>query len=258
MRWLFLVVALALSAAAVTAALWGADEPATAAGGWKLVVPNVAADSARRPTAVPTPTVSFDSERWVRIEIRIHALELAATGTGTLPVLIHATAEGRLPGAFDAPVTVNGTFTITPEGSDEVGCNWVRADSSTTFKVTFHYNAAGNLDALLGIVSPTWHYNITCPNGFTFRSPAFGEEGLETFLRDLMQPYRTSEVANGVRLPMTVVSAPNQPPCIKRSANFTGTGIQTRPAEVGVWVYQPDYPGGCNPQLDEFLAPLLP
>ena len=84
------------------------------------------------------------------------------------------------------------------------------------------------------------------------------------FLRDLMGPYLTNEVPNGVRLPMTVASAAHGlDPCIKRSAHFTGSGIQTNPAEVAIWVYQPGYPGACEPALAPLpplddLVPLVP
>jgi hypothetical protein len=262
MRWRQLFGVFVLAAGVSIFVMAGRrDYPVGAAGKWKLIVPGVAADSARPPA--PTPTPVFDTERWIRVEIRIRALELAATGSGTLPVLIHATAEAPMRSALDPPVTVTGDFSITPEGTDAVGCTWTRTDASSDFKMTVHYNTAGNLDALLSFVSPEWHYTVTCPKvGVVTRSPAFGEEGLELFLRDLMKPYLTNEVPNGVRLPMTVASGGE--PCIKRIAYFIGYGIQTNPAEVAVWVFQPGYPGGCDPvglpplpPLDD-LAPLVP
>jgi hypothetical protein len=262
MRWRQLVGMFVVVAALIAVVVAGRDgDSVGAAGKWKLIVPGVAADSARPPA--PTPTPVFDTERWIRVEIRIRALELAATGSGTLPVLIHATAEAPVRSALDPPVTVTGDFSITPEGTDAVGCTWTRTDASSDFKMTVYYNSAGNLDALLSFVSPEWHYTVTCPKvGVVTRSPAFGEEGLQLFLRDLMQPYLTNEVPNGVRLPMTVASGSE--PCIKRVAYFIGYGIQTSPAEVAVWVFQPDYPGGCDPvglpplpPLDD-LAPLVP
>lgn len=263
MRWRQLLGLFVLAAGLTTFVIAASEGPARAAGKWKLIVPGVAADSARPPA--PTPTPVFDSERWVRVEIRIRALELAATGTGTLPVLIHATAEAPVRGALDAPVTVTGDFTITPEGTDAVGCTWTRTDASSDFKMTVHYNPAGNLDVLLGLVSPEWHYTVTCPGaGVVTRSPAFGEEGLHLFLRDLMQPYLTNEVPNGVRLPTLVSDAASGlGPCIKRSAYFKHSGIQANPAEVAVWVFQPGYPGGCEPALPPLpplddLAPLIP
>ncbi len=247
----------------------GAGAPTTAAGKWKLIVPHVASDSAVPPAPAPTPV--YDTERWVRVEIRIRALELAATGSGTLPVIIHATAEAPVRSAFDPPVIVTGEFSITPEGTDDADCTWERTDASSGFKMTVYYNSAGNLDALLSFVSPQWHYTVTCPDvGLVTRSPSAGEESIEMFLRDLMGPYLTNEVPNGVRLPMPVASAGHGlDPCIKRSAHFTGSGIQTNPAEVAIWVYQPGYPGECNPELpplpplsaptpDEDLAPLIP
>lgn len=268
MRWRQLVGMLVFAAGLIAVVIAVRESgPVTAAGKWKLIVPAVAADSARPPA--PTPTPVFDTERWIRVEIRIRALELAATASGTLPVLIHATAEAPVRNAFDPPITVTGDFSITPEGTDAVGCTWTRTDASSDFKMTVYYNSAGNLDVLLSFVSPEWHYTVTCPKvGVVTRSPAFGEEGLELFLRDLMQPYRTNEVANGVRLPMTVASGGE--PCIKRVAYFIGYGIQTNPAEVAVWVFQPGYPGGCDPvglpplpplptpPPDDDLAPLGP
>lgn len=270
MRWRQLVGMLVFAAGLIAVVIAVRDSgPVTAAGKWKLIVPAVAADSARPPA--PTPTPVFDTERWVRVEIRIRALELAATASGTLPVLIHATAEAPVRNALDPPITVTGDFSITPEGTDAVGCTWTRTDASSDFKMTVYYNSAGNLDVLLSFVSPEWHYTVTCPKvGVVTRSPAFGEEGLELFLRDLMQPYRTNEVPNGVRLPMTVTTADHGlDPCIRRSAHFSGSGIQTNPAEVAIWVYQPGYPGACNPELpplpplptpppDDDLAPLVP
>ncbi|HQW51127.1 MAG TPA: hypothetical protein PL082_03645, partial [Tepidiformaceae bacterium] len=84
----------------------GAGAPTTAAGKWKLIVPHVASDSAVPPAPAPTPV--FDTERWIRVEIRIRALEGAATGSGTLPVIIHTTAEAPVRSALDPPVTVTG------------------------------------------------------------------------------------------------------------------------------------------------------
>jgi hypothetical protein len=266
MRWRQLV-GMFVVAAGLTAFVIGAraSGPAGAAGKWKLIVPGVAADSARPPA--PTPTPVFDDERWIRVEVRIRALELAATGSGTLPVLIQATVEAPVRSALDPPVTVVGDFSITPEGTDAAGCTWTRTDARSDFKMTVYYNSAGNLDALLSFVSPEWHYTVTCPAvGVVTRSPTFGEEGLELFLRDLMAPYRTNEVPNGVRLPMSTTTADQGlDPCIRRSAYLKGSGIQTNPAEVAVWVYQPGYPGQCNPALPPLppldwddLAPLVP
>ncbi len=238
------------------------DDRAAAAGTHRRIVPGVAADSARPPTPLPTPI--YDTERWVKVQVRITALELAVTESGTLPVAINATAKARFPGPFDAPITVPGQFSVTDEGTDAL-CDWSRVDVSTDFKMTVYYNSAGNLDLLLSFVSPQWHYSVACKAGGPYRSPAFGEEGLELFLRDLMAPYRTNEVANGVRLPMNIVSSPTANPCIKRSAKFSMTGIQTTLAEVFVWVYQADWPGGCDPSVDlvtplpvDDLAPLTP
>ncbi len=224
--------------------------PALAADKWKMIIPGIAADSGRHPTSTPTP--EFDTDRWVRLTIHIRALELAATGTGTLPVLIEASARAPLRSELEGPVTVTGEFTITPEGTDAAGCSWSRGDVNREFKITVYYNARQNLDVLLGIVSPTWHYDVTCPGGKGFRSPKFGEEGLELFLRDVMQPYLVSEVPNVVRLPTNVAT---ETPCIKRVAYFSAHGMQTDPAGVVVQVYQPDYPGGCEP-VD--LPPLPP
>lgn len=254
MRWRQLVGVFVIVAALIAVVIGGREDgPATAAGKWKVIVPAVAADSARPPA--PTPTPVFDNERWIRVEIRIRALELAATGSGTLPVLIHATAEAPVRNALDAPVTVTGDFSITPEGTDAAGCTWTRFDESSDFKMTAYYNSAGNLDVLLSFVSPRWYYTVSCPKTDVItRSPASGEESLELFLRDLMQPYLTNEVPNGVRLPMTVASG--EEPCIKRVAYFSGRGIQTNPAEVAVWVFQPGYPGGCDPAGLPPLAPL--
>jgi hypothetical protein len=219
-------------------------------------VAGLAADSANPPAAQPTPV--FDGARWVRISIRIQAHELGVTATGFKIVPIIATADAPLPSVLDSPAAVAGQFSLSPEGADSVGCTWSAQITKPGFLMTVHHS--GDLDILASIDPPEWHYDVTCPGSpQKLRSPAFGEEGLFLFLRDVMAPYRTTvNGMDGVRLPTRLDLT--RPDCVKRSNSFAMQSVSGY-AEVFVYVYQPDFPGGCNfpavPPLDP-LAPLNP
>lgn len=198
----------------------------------------IAADSApvpatATPTSTPVPGSGPQGGLLVTVIIRIRALELAATATGTKPVMINAEASVPMPTAQQVVNVAAGTFSITEVGVDDAGCAWDRTDESTTFSVAVYHTS--DLSVVLGIVSPEWHYTILCPGGAPpIRSPAFGEESLELFLRDLMEPYRSPNV-NTVQLPL---SAPATPGCLKGYGAFSDSGIQADPAQVFVYLHE--------------------
>jgi hypothetical protein len=237
-----LLLLVGVSAALFVSERTGND--AAAAGGFRIIVPNLASDSARAaPPPTPTPAPTSDSQRWVKIFITITAEELAVTSSGTLPVRIFATADAPLPGVLDTPTPVTGTFTISPHGTDSAGCVWTRTITQPNFTMTVGHS--GDLSILASIVAPEWFYTMRCPgNPAAFRFPDFGEEGLFYFLQQVMSPYR---VGNSVRLPTDVDSSGG---CLKRSATFRSSSFNGE-AQVDVYVYQKDWPGGC-------LLPLLP
>ena len=227
--------------------------PGVAAGQFVLRMPGIAADSATgtAPGSPPAP----ESGRFVRFDIDIHAQELAATAGGTLPVYIQAIVEVPLPGTGEPPNARMAQFTITPEGSDSAGCTWDREDVQSIMTVRVY--PSGSTDVLASFESPTWHYLVACPNvGQVSRSPAFGEESLELFLREIMAIYFTNEVPQGVRIPMEPGSEPLG--CLTRKQFIEGTGLQATRARVAIRVYR----DGCTPEpLGEFpddLAPLTP
>lgn len=230
----------------------------------RRIMPGLAADSAVGPVGTP-PT--FDTRRWVRIYIRVNAQEIAATLSGTLPVQISAIAEARIPTVLEPPSVVDGTFLITPEGTDSKGCSWDRTITPTTpnkFKLSVF--PSGDSSILASLESSEWFYTVTCllPSGGTtppIRSPAIGAEELTGFLSEVMQPYREGD---RVRLPTQLVDDPGG--CVKRSVQFAGSNVR---ASVIIWVYvyQPDFPGGCDlpipplpppPPPDDDLVPLEP
>ncbi len=238
-------LALALLVAGLGAAsLWAqrmSDDAVAAApaavGPHRRHVAGLAADSANPPAEQPTP--AFDGDRWVRINIRIQAHEGGVTSTGFKIVPIFATADAPLPTALQSPATVTGQFELTPEGVDAVGCTWTPVFKKLGFTMTVYHS--GDLDVLATIVSPEWHYAVTCP-GYPgeIRSPASGEESLFLFLNELMTPYRTTVNPVPVRLPTGTDLF--HPPCVKRLNHFE-TDSATGHAEVWVHVYQPDFPG---------------
>jgi hypothetical protein len=213
---------------------------ASAAGKWKMIVVNVAADSA--PPA-PTATPPFNTDRQIAMLIELEGKELAASGVGF--TLVHMTATVSavdMPTALDPVVTATGTFSIAPHPPDSAGCTWERTMTKDTFKVTFYYTQ--DLSIVADMETPEWYYTVQCPapGAPPIRFPAFGEEGLFHFLREIIEPYRQG---NGVRLPMDVV-AEVPVSCIKRhfkverpETSFTGF------ISVEVFVYQPGFPGGC-------------
>jgi hypothetical protein len=209
-------------------------------------VPGLAADSARAPTPVPTPFPApiYDTDRRITMFFEIDAKELAVSGTGFTIVHISANVSAPLPTADQPVVTASGTFTIAPHPGDAVGCTWTRTLTKDTFKVTLFQTT--DLSIVANLEAPEWYYIMTCPTdgGRTppLRFPAFGEEGMFYFLQELMAPYRQGL---GVKLPMDVVSEfPIS--CIKRHGLFQqGPTNFTDGASVEVFVYQPDFPGGC-------------
>jgi hypothetical protein len=238
------LVSIGIGLAALAVALPNAGEAANLP--HRRFVPGLAADSARAPTAVPTafPTPIFDTDRRITMFFEIDAKELAVSGTGTTIVHISANVSAPLPSVEQPIVTASGTFTIAPHPGDAVGCTWIRTLTKDTFKVTFFQTT--DLSIVANMDAPEWYYTMTCPTdgGRTppLRSPAFGEEGMFYFLQELMAPYRQGL---GVKLPMGVVSeVPIS--CIKRHVLFQqGTTNFTDGASVEVFVYQPDFPGGC-------------
>ena len=237
---------------------WRGRNDTLAATQHRRVVVGLAADSARAPSAPsPTATPQFDTDRWVQVSIRVRAKEIAATANGSLPVLITAVATAPLPTVLDTPAQVTGTFSITPEGVDHGGCDWVRTDTQRDFKMTVYYT--DDLSILASMVSPEWFYTVICGRGAPpLRSPNSGQESLFLFLRSVMDSYLTKEVANGVKLPTIVVSGQG---CVKRSSLIEGMAPQAELVQVFVHVYQPDYPGGCNivlPALPDQIVPLGP
>lgn len=225
---------------------------AAAAGPFRMVVPGIAADSApgaANPTPTPTPTPppgpGSPEELWVKVDITVEALELAVGPSGTMPVNIFATAQGRMPSATDLPILVTGTFTISPHGTDAAGCTWTRTITKPDFELIIYHSTGLSVRADLEV--PEWYYTLQCPKGPPVRVPAFGEETLFNFLLELMAPYR---VGDGVLLPTPIYQGYANPPgCLKRSATFTGTTFKGT-TTVDVYVYDKDWPGGC-------LLPLL-
>lgn len=207
-------------------------------------LPGIAADSAGAPTATPTPTPipgpGAGSARRIAMFIEIDAKELSATDTGTTTLHISAQVFAPLPSVDQPVVSATGTWTIAPHPPDEAGCTWTRTVTKDMFAVTFFQTA--DLSVVANMDAPEWHYTQLCPAGLSFTYPKFGEEGLFHFLLELMAPYRQGA---GVKLPMDVVSeVPIS--CIKRHGLFEqGSTEFTDGASVEVFVYQPDFPGGC-------------
>ena len=222
------------------------ERDADAAGQHVRFLPALAADSvpgATTPTATPTPPPGGGSSSGlvVSLIIRIIALELSVTPTGTTPVLIEAEAEVPMANGQSSSAA-GGTFSIADHPIDAAGCSWNRVDVSTSFSVVvYNVSPAG---ILLGMTSAQWHYIQQCPGGAPpIRFPAFGEESLELFLRDVMAPYRTG--VNEVLLPLNAAAAPG---CLKQYGAFSHSGIQADPAQVYVYVHEQNCP----------LPPLLP
>lgn len=216
--------------------VWGdSRRPATAVGPYRRVVPGLAADSAPVPSPTPTQTPApgggSTSGLVVTVIIRIVALELSTTPTGTTQVMIDADATVAMANA-QAASAAGGNFTITDHAVDSAGCSWPRTDVSTGFSVIVYRVDEGSI--LMGLTSPTWHYTITCPPPAPpIRIPAFGEESLELFLRDLMTPYYAA--TNTVRLPLQKPAAPG---CLKQYGAFSHSSFQADPAQVYVYVHE--------------------
>ncbi len=234
-----LLVSIGIGLAALAVALpnaEAADRP------HRRYVPGLAADSAPTPTAVPTafPPPIFDTDRRITMFFEIDAKELAVSGEGTTVVHISANVSAPLPTVDQPVVTASGTFTIAPHPPDAAGCTWTRTLTKDTFKVTLFHTT--DLSVVANLEAPEWYYIAQCPKGPPVRFPAFGEEGMFYFLQELMAPYRQGV---GVKLPMDVVSeVPIS--CIKRHGLFQqGPTAFTDGASVEVFVYQPDFPGGC-------------
>lgn len=203
-----------------------------------MIVVNVASDSA---PARPQPT--YDTERWVMIAITMTVWELGVTDTGTSPVRIFATARARLPTVLEGPVTVTGTVTLAPYENRPDDCVWTRTVTNPNFKMTVYHS--GDLSVLVGGDGPEWYYMIQCDEDPPVRS---AQVPFFLLLESALLPYRTTE---GVRLPTAVYTGYySGSGCLKRSAQIQGSSVNAD-VEVDVWVYQPDYPGGC-------LLPLLP
>lgn len=208
------------------------------------VVPGLAADSAgpAAPTPTPTPPGGAGSTPApggsqglvVTVIISIRALELSATPTGTVPVMIDADATVDMPTAQLSSAAA-GTFAIGDHPMDAGGCAYPRTDVSTAFSVIVYRVDEGSI--LMGFTSPEWHYTITCPGGPPIRLPAFGEESLALFLRNVMGPYYAGP--NTVRLPLLAASEPG---CLKQYGTFSASGIQADPAQVYVYVHA----AGCT------------
>jgi hypothetical protein len=113
---------------------------------------------------------------------------------------------------------------------------------STGFSVVVYNVMDGSI--LMGLTSPQRHYIQQCPGGAPpIRFPAFGEESLELFLRDLMTPYYAGPTS--VLLPLNAAASPG---CLKQYGAFSNSGIQADPAQVFVYVHEQTCP----------LPPLLP
>ena len=233
------------------------NNDAAAAGSFRVIVPNVASDSAPsrlQPTPTPTPGggPTYDSERWVMIALTIAAREPAIIAGGLPPVRIFASARARLPTVLEGPVTVAGTVTVSPHPDTPGPCRWPRTFTKPDFKMTVYHS--GDLSVLAGVDGPEWYYGIECydpDRGWVpaTRFPEFGVEGIHYYLQYALAAYRTAE---GVRLPTQVYTGypSGVVGCLKRSAVLNETAFNAD-VEVNVWVYQPDFPGGC-------LLPLLP
>lgn len=166
----------------------------------------------------------------------IVALELSTGPTGTTPVQILADATIAMAGPLQASAA-SGSFSIADHPVDAAGCSWPRTDVTTGFSVIVYEVRQGAI--LLGMTSPQWHYNIVCPGVAPIRIPAFGEESLELFLRDLMTPYYV-QGGTAVLLPLQPAAAPG---CLKQYGVFSHSGIQAAPALVSIYVHGQ----GCSP-----------
>lgn len=224
-----------------------------AAGNFQIVLAGIAADSAgalRR----PTPATPGDVEVWVRVNITITAMELAATGSGALPVQITASVEARIPSAGQGPAPVIGHFTISPEGTDSAGCDWTRTVTQENFGMTvFDSGDAPQLGGtvLATMVGPEWFYNVKCKGLDVARSPAAGVEGLFYFLRQAMDPYRTGDK---VRIPITRQSESS---CVAGVKQISGTSL-TSSYQVTVYVYAGNVPCAIPPPLPPSQLPPPP
>jgi hypothetical protein len=225
------------------------NNTASAADSFKIIVPNVAADSAlARPRPQPTPTVAFDSDRWVNIQMNITAKEAAVSASGQVDVPISVAANAKIPTVLEGPITVTGHAFVQPHVTDSAGCVWSRTFTNPDFKMTVFYSA--DLSVIASVDGPEWYYIVQCPGSSgqlpPVRFPLSGSIPLYGYLQTTMGAYR---VGNGVRLPMDVISEfPIS--CLKRTRTFDESAFNAH-AVIQVYVYQPDFPGGC-------LVPLLP
>jgi hypothetical protein len=261
-RYLPFLVLIAVVFGAATAA-WRFDDSAEAAGPHRIIVPNLAGDSApprAQPTPTPTPTPTGGApngtpngpELWVLITLTIAAREPAIIAAGLPPVQIFASARARLPTALSGPITVTGTVTVSQHPETLGPCRWPRTFTKPDFRMTVYHS--GDLSILAGVDGPEWYYIIECfdpDRGWVpvTRFPEFGVEGIQYYLQYALAAYRTAE---GVRLPTQVYTGypSGAVGCLKRSAVLNQTAFNAD-VEVEIWVYQPGYPGGC-------LLPLLP
>ena len=256
---IFLVLA-GLSAAFVASQRTSND--AAAAGPFRIILPNLASDSAPAgllPTPTPTPTPTPlpgggpapSNEQWVLITLTIAAREPAIIAAGLPPVRISASARARLPTVAGGQITVTGTVTVSPHPETPGPCRWPRTFTKPDFKMTVYHS--GDQSILAGVDGPEWYYIIECydpDKGWVpvTRFPEFGQEGIQYYLQYALAGYRTAE---GVRLPTDVYTGyASGSGCLKRWAVLNQTAFNAD-VEVNVWVYEPGYPGGC-------LLPLLP
>lgn len=197
------------------------------------------------PTPIEGPT--SEPELWVMIHMTIAAREPAIIAGGLSPVQIFASARARLPTVLDGPITVIGNVTVSPHPNAPPECSWPRTLTKPDFKMTVYHS--GDLSILVSVDGPDWYYTILCPAPAPpIRFPAFGEEGIRYYLQYALEPYRTGD---GVRLPTDVYTGyPSGSGCLKRWAQIQASAFNAD-VQVDIWVYQPDYPGGC-------LLPLLP
>ncbi len=160
-RVLLVLVVLVVGAGTSLIAFEGPSNDAAAAGRWRMIVPGLARDAARATPPLVTPPPTYDSERWVNIQLVITAHELAITGTGTSDIRIEASLSARLPTALDPPSLVTGQAFITPHQTDDAGCVWTRTFTKPDITMTVYYS--GDLSVLAGIDGPDWFYMAQCP-----------------------------------------------------------------------------------------------
>lgn len=243
------------SIGAALAVMRQADNGA-AAGNWKIIVVNVAADSGRgRPQPAPTPV--YDHERWVNIQLNINVGEPAISETGLAAVSMTTDAIARHPTEDEPVVTVRGTFNITPHPGDDE-CTWTRTITKPELNVTFYYTGGG-LPVEVSFDGPRWHYTVVCSdpdNPIRLRYPESGEFRFEYYLIEPLRTWRTAN-SNEVAFRFPVNFATDwETSCIKRSGDFSGKGIpgaltHNGRVRVEVRVYEPHFPGGCLLPLHE-------